>query len=456
MDKIELYPYQVQIGDMIEYPGLFMKAGTGKTFTALRRWDKLSGFVEEPKKLLVVGLATKKEEWRSDIIQYWESFHESKVEPYIATGKAGDKYLTEHPETQVIVTNFESARIIPALINWVDRNTVIIVDESQRIKKPSSKATKMMLKLAGQVAPYHALALTGTPVANGRWEEYFTQMKFIGEPNLKDMKQSTFNNRFTRQQRMDFGNGFPTFQIVGYKNTDTLDKWIGESAVFLERQVTYGMPSQEVIKFDKPSKKSLYTKLSHDRLLYEDDPDRDTLVYDSIGALYMTMRQAATGIFGGEVEDPERINYVRDILDSLEDERIVIFYSFKAELRALKGLLEAVGRPYSEFNGSVKDLSTFTEKDGTVALVNYGSGSTGINSLKIAHYAIFFSPPMTSETFEQAKARLDRAGVTIAPYFYVMYKEGTVEEATWEAVKNGEAFTEDSFKRYISEQCIDM
>lgn len=455
MDKIELFPYQKEIGDMYEYPGLFMAAGTGKTFTALRRWDYLNKFSETPHKLLVVGLAAKKEEWASDIVQYWESFHESKVEPFVATGQAGDRRIVKYPNTNIVVTNFESVIRMPALINWVDEDTVIIVDESQKIKKPTAKATKMMLKLSAKVGSYNALALTGTPVSNGRYEQYYTQMKFIKEPHIGKMAKKTFDNRFTKQQRRDYGAGFPVYEIVGYKNTDTLEKWVGDRAVFLKRKSSYGMPAQEVIEFDKP-KDSLYSKMAHDRVLYEDDPTKETLVYDTIGSLYMGLRQAATGITKSEVFDAERLDYTRDIVTSLEGERLVIFYSFKAELRALKGLLEALGRPYSEFNGSVKDLSTFESKDDGVALVNYMSGSTGINSLKIAHYALFFSPPMTSEVFEQSKARLDRAGVTIAPYFYVMYKKGTVEEATWKAVQAGEEFSEESFKRYIREQGIEL
>ena len=450
---MELYEYQESIAQMLDYPALFMGPGTGKTFTSLRRWQLLG-----KGKLLIVGLATKKQEWADDLVEFQKSYSPDDIwRGYIATGKAGNEYITEHMDTPVIITNFESMIRLPILLKWVDEETTIIFDESQKLKIPTSKATKMAVKLAERVENNHSLVLTGTPTSQGRWEHYFPQMQIAKADAFAGMKRTEFNKRFTVQQRIDYGSGFPTFKIVGYKNTKKLSEMIGESAVFLKRDAAYGLPTQEVRYFDAPGYgRDLYNKILHDRVLYEDDDSKETIVYDTIGKLHMGLRQASAGIVDGVLVDNSRITYLRDILESLEDERVVIFYTFNGELNAMKALLEAIGRPYSEFNGHRKDLSTFEEKSNSVALVNIKSGSTGINSLKIAHFAVFFSPPVSSEQFEQAKARLDRIGQTIAPYFYVFYSRDTVEEATWKTISKGEAFTLNSFEHYMKEQGLEL
>lgn len=474
-NRYELFDYQKTIGDDITKPALFLDAGLGKSLTSLRRWDKLNDFSRIPGKLLVVGLTAKKEEWRQDIMDYWWSAKDQDLKPefkpYVSTGKKGSEYIAKN-NPRIVVVNFESVWRTPSLLKWVDKDTTIIVDESQKIKIFSSKATKMLLALSDRVDKWHSLILTATPVSNRQWEHYYTQMKFIKEPHIVKMRKRDFETEFTIQAKIDFGSGFPVMQIVDYKHTDKLRRWVNGVSVFMKREAAYGAPQEELKVFSKPSKSDAYSRMEHNHMLWEDEPAKPIQVYDQIGSYYMALRQAATGtlgyvdnVKGAEVRKyttiaQERLNHVSELLEGIGNDRVVIFYTFNAELVALKEVLIKMDRPYSEFNGHTKDLSTFEQEylgnnlapNNTVALVNYKSGATGINSLKLSKYAIFFSPPQSSETLIQAKARLDRIGQTSKPYFYLMYKAGTVEEATWKTVLSGEEFTAQSFRDYLLEK----
>lgn len=475
LNRYELFDYQIEIGDDITKPALFLDAGLGKSLTSLRRWDKLNDFSRIPRKLLVVCLTAKKDEWRQDIVDYWWSAKEQDMKPefkpYVSTGKKGDTYIAKN-DPRIVVVNFESVWRTPSLLKWVDKDTTIIVDESQKMKIYSSKATKMLLALSEKVDKWRALILTATPVSNRQWEHYYTQMKFVKEPHIVKMRKRDFETEFTVQAKIDFGSGFPVMQIVDYKHTEKLKSWVNSVSVFMKREAAYGAPQEELRVFNKPAKTEAYSQMEHNHMLWEAEPTKPIQVYDQIGSYYMALRQAATGtlgyidnVKGSDVRkyttiSQERLNHVSELLEGIGNDRVVIFYTFNSELVALKDLLIKMDRPYSEFNGHTKDLSNFERNylgtkmspNNTVALVNYKSGATGINSLKLSKYAIFFSPPQSSETLIQAKARLDRIGQTSKPYFYLMYKAGTVEEATWKTVLAGEEFTSQSFRDYLSEK----
>jgi superfamily II DNA or RNA helicase len=130
----KLFDYQQKIVDECKKSNaLFMKMGTGKTITSLRIAEKW-----QCEKLLVVCLKSKIQDWIDEI----------EEETYFTKG-------------EYMVINFESVWRNTKAIDFTNSKTMIIVDESHKIKNPKSKVSQYMRWLAKLTR--YKLVLTGTP-----------------------------------------------------------------------------------------------------------------------------------------------------------------------------------------------------------------------------------------------------------------------------------------------------
>ena len=81
-------------------------------------------------------------------------------------------------------------------------------------------------------------------------------------------------------------------------------------------------------------------------------------------------------------------------------------------------------------------------------LVQYKSGSTGIDCLKQSYVSIFYSLPDSYIDFYQAKGRLNRVGQTKKPLYYILVTKGknSVDEINYNALKNKQDFNDEWFE----------
>lgn len=430
---MKLFDYQQKIVDeqYEDSKALFMQMGTGKTFVSMGMYLK-SGC----SKLLVVCLATKVDDWIHDLE------NEIDLEP-IGLNKTRKKNLENiNDDVETLVVSFESSwRLADELLEWVDEDTYIIVDESHKIKNPSSKVGKFAQKL-GKKTSFKTI-LTGTPQSRG-YIDYYNQFYFLG---YLEMNQTAFKKRYAITKLMQYGTG-PMFQeIIGYQNTDELDEMIHRHSVYYDRDLSDDeLPTEQVINIPSYPK---YRKISKDKVYEFEDGSLE--IYDTLGAGMMLQRQLASGYIAKngnlEVLDKTKINWTRDFLEGYSG-RVVIFYNYNAELIQLKRLMVKLKRPYSEYNGSDKNLSSFKLYDNAVVLANYGSASTGINDLVIASTMIMYSLTTSYIDFEQAKKRIDRLGQTKKPMFYYLVMKGTIDSSILRNLKEGKDFDERMFEEH--------
>jgi hypothetical protein len=127
--------------------GLFSDPGTGKTYCALRIAQKWTS-----RAIVVCPLSVKKQ---------WSQ---------LAEGMGYELHIYHYEQLR----NKEHFGDLRAMMDALD--CTLILDESHRIKSPSTVTTKAVLKLAPMAT--HRLALTGTPTANSPADLY-TQFKFL-------------------------------------------------------------------------------------------------------------------------------------------------------------------------------------------------------------------------------------------------------------------------------------
>lgn len=438
--QTNLYGYQEKIRNIIcdsgdTAWGLFMKMGTGKTVTSLSIFER---FMELGKvnKLLVVCLKCKIEDWKTDI------------QKEFATDN-GDVFFDYE------VINFESIwrpKRADYFMNYVDNNTMVIVDESQKMKGVSTKISKYLLELKERTK--YKLILTGTPQSK-QYIDYYPQMRFIDAKDY-DMPYRQWDRMYVRKKLVsDYGPWH--YEIEGYNFEDVLLQGITDKAQYHEYQSEYETPieiyqdiehSKDAIKFQK---KRVWPEVSEEQLATGDVPD-NLVMADTQFALRNYLRQSLSGFIGDyDIQSPKE-EWLKDFLEITQD-RVVIFTNYIKEIEKVEEICKKLNKPISWYYGAKKDLTAFKTCTNGVAIVNYASGAVGINDLCISNIGVFYSPPDGDYIlFSQAKARLDRIGQTKQPVFYYLQTKGSIEKPIYDSFKEGKDFDQKCFDLWLENQ----
>lgn len=422
--KTKLYNYQNKIVNeqtKNKSVNLFMSMGTGKTVTSLSLFEK-----NPTDKILIICLVSKMKDWYDDLK------NELNMDSIILNKGTAKNRTLLNPYVNAYIINFESAWRLKELLSWVDDNTTILIDESHKIKNPNSSIGKFCQKLSKRTE--YKIILTGTPQSQG-YIDYYNQLYFT---DIFHLTFADFKKLFCVYEKQYFNN-FPVMQLVGYKNKDTMEKIIHENCVFYERKPADDkIPTDIVQKFDKPEQYDKFRKVR----IYED------VVADTMGKLFSCMRTICSGNIEQYEVDDQKIQWLDDMLDCIDD-RLVIFYNFNVERDRIIKLLETKKIPYSEYSGRTKSFDNFKNNEKSVQLCQYKSASTGINDLVVAHKCVFYSLPTEYIDYVQSKKRLDRIGQTEKPLFYYLICKDTIEEKIWSKLQNGEDFDEKMFAQYM-------
>lgn len=397
------------------------EVGTGKTYVGLEIY-KRSKF----KKLLIICLAVKVYDFVSDGSNV--SLH---INALNGTPTKRSEVLTASNNVSI---SFESVWRTPELLNWVDSDTMILVDESHKLKSRGSKVALFVEQLASNAGLVYQM--TASPLASGHYEDYYQQLVIAG---IWKEGWKAFKERYIIEEldsvKVGGGKTRSFWSIVGYKNIEELEQLVKSNSVAKKRDIASELIPEDIFYYNK--KPTMYKKLEKDRVLQLSDGTIKE--YDSTSLMFSAKRQLCSGVLKGidKVMNKGKLDRVASILEENENERIVIFYNYQAELLALKALVKKEKRPLSEFNGQKHDLRNFKNKENGVVLVQYKSGSTGLNDFVLSHVCIFFSSPDSSTTYIQAKGRLNRTGQTKKPVFYHLICSNSVESKLFEGVLEG-------------------
>lgn len=409
MSKV-LFDYQKEIVNKARpNTALFMDMGTGKTITSLKIAEKYQCL-----KLLVICLKSKINDWKEEIEE--------------------ETYFTKN---EYMVINFESVWRTTKALDFTDESTMIIIDESHKIKNPVSKVATY-IRWLGKKTKYK-LILTGTP-QNQEYYDYWMQMGFIDSP-IYSISIRDFENKYVNYI-LDFQQGHYFKRIDSYNYKDELQKGINDLAFYKQYDSEYEKPKEIDVKIKRSSE---YMTLWKEKA-YKDVPAENPM------SLRNYLREACSGFVKDYIFDKNlKINWLNDFLE-VDNSRIVIFVNFNNEVKIISDLCKKLKRPYSIYNGEHKDFTNFKKYENGIAIVNYASGATGINDLCISNIGIFYSLPDGDYIlFKQAKARLDRIGQTKQPIFYYLITEGSIERPIYNALKNGDNFTNEMYLKWLSQ-----
>lgn len=424
---MKLFDYQKDaIEQFKEKPLNLSDVGTGKSYMSI------GSYVESKcSKLLIICLAPKVLDFAED----GEAFG-LDITPLNKGTKKNRELLSE--STHVAIS-FESSWRLTELLKWVDKDTFIIIDESHKVGVSKSKVTKFVMQLSKKAK--HTYLCTATPVSNGKLENWYSQL-YIANVFRKPKKE--FEQLFVIKQMRQMG-AMRFMDIVGYQNEHLLKQMIDNASVNYKRDKGY-LPQDYVYKTKKPA---YYNRLKKNRI-YQDHYG-NIIELDNSSNLFNRLRQVSHGFLEG-VHKPvskEPFERLESILETHNNERVVIFYNYVWEAQMLKQLLEKLKRPYGTYNGAVKDLEPFKNNENGVVLAQYKSASTGINDFVISNVTVFNSMPLSSTEYLQAKGRTDRHGQEKTPLYYHIVPDTPIEKKIFETVTNGKDFTNEMIEESV-------
>lgn len=357
-------------------------------------------------------------------------------EHFIEDERTGQLYRQEnlYPFMIIGVINYELAWHRKQLLQLSD--FTLMLDESSLIQNIKAKQTSFIMKLQ----PSNVILLSGTP-CSGKYENLVTQANLLGWDISQEIYDRTYINYKLTE---DDGSGV-RHRIVDmdhpYKNVDRLKAKLRQyGAVFMKTEEVLDLPEQNFIEVMVDAPKT-YKKFMKDDIVTIDDYDDTMGTIELIGDTTFTKRLYARQLCSQYNQN--KIDALKDLIQSTSD-RLIIFYNFNEELHILKSICDSLQRPYSEVNGSVKDLTYYDQCNNSITLVQYKAGAMGLN-LQKCNKIIYFSLPEMSELFEQSKKRIHRIGQSQPCFYYIMMSKNTIERDIYETLKLRKDYTDDLF-----------
>lgn len=418
---------------------------TGKTVTSLSVAEQLfnEGLIQG---IVVICPVSKVDDWKNDL---------KKEVPKIE---------------KTLVSSFQSAwrektaKQIQELL--VRRKCIIIVDEGHKMKTYDSKQSKFIQHLASTFNVY-TLILSATS-QNKKYIDLYPQYKTLGAPvfdcSPKDFKknycveEANWNLVYAGKAR------FPYNEIVGYKQTETMDKEILNYTYYKKYESKYDRPIEIKQTFKMTSdmkyfkEKKVWPKMDEKELENAllsgdiDNIDTNFVIANRPTLHHIYMRESCSGFIKDMFLDKNpKLQWLEDFIDGNEG-RFVVFTNFINEANLVKDLCIKKNRHYAIYDGTFKDLTNWHNYDDCIAIVNIQAGSAGLNDFIKTNIGIFFSPPENYIDFVQAKGRIDRIGQTKQPVYYYLQMLASVEPQIYKALELGKNFDEHLFESWIGEK----
>lgn len=411
---------------------LYWDMGLGKTYGGSEKLIELGAKVN-----LVVCQKSKIDDWFN---HFADNYHvivnnlTNKLELEYFIGLATNSELST---TLVGVINYELVWRRPELLKLKD--FTLLLDESSLIQNDTAKRTKFISKLQFT----NLILLSGTPTG-GKYENLYSQLKLLGY----NISKRLFYDSYIKYH-YDKRQGFPLMIIDGYKNVERLKRKMREYGChFLKTEDVLDLPEQTFIPIKVESSKE-YRKFKKDRVvtvgLEANNYVQD--VYELIGDTTLTAMLYERQLCGAYSR--EKLDAFEDLLESTTD-RVIVFYNFNLELDQLTAICERLSRPVSVVNGANKDLMAYNDCSDSVTFIQYQAGAMGLN-LQLSQRIVYYTPPLSSELYEQSKKRIHRIGQAGTCYYYNLIVKGSIEERIYKTLAMRRDYTNELFR----EECYD-
>ena len=305
----------------------------------------------------------------------------------------------------------------------------IVVDESSQLKKRGNEITCVLREIRPRMD--YLYLLSGKPAPN-TIEEYLPQVELVDPEMVRLSKAAGENMDLTEQINM--------------------------VSVTVSKKDCFDLPdTTEVVREVELSKdvKAKYYSMKHQMrmeldALPEEERQRKSIVYvNHVLACLSKLRQ----ITGGFIIDEKKESFLHDaktdevlnILDELGDEQVLIWCSYRYEIKHLHAVLQQHGYSVATAFGETKNLddNIYSFKSGKtqVLIAHPRTLQYGVTLVNCC-YAIYYSTSYSYEEYYQSHDRIYRKGQSRPCTYIFLQCKGTIDEVMFDTIMKKQTRTE--------------
>lgn len=450
---IKLWEHQQQGLDfLIKNNGigaLFWDVGIGKTLTALKAYEHFKSKDNNLKLLIFCPCSLILGAWGEDIAKYTDFV--------FCNLRNGEK--VNNPDIYII--NYEriiKQKIFNEIVQLLkNHNFMCILDESQRIKTPTAKRTKQILKLKNLIK--YKIILTATPATNGE-QEYWSQMSFVNN-NIFHEKYFMFKNKYFALSRGK--NYIEDIRLSRFEMQEMYKKGWQYRLIDSKKDLFYQsmkpyvniVKSKDVdISLPEQIYQTRYIELStNQRQLYEQmkairiiEINRQEIPAQNALTKILKLTQISSNFIIDEnsIEHKidnknNKITELKDILQDFGNEQCIIWANFHREIEEIK---EALGDKACCLYGPVYDKDKVREefKSGKYQYLVAHPKSAGVGLTFInCRLQVFYSLSHSLEDYIQACGRTHRGGQKRNCVYIFIIARNTIEQDIKKKLENKES-----------------
>jgi SNF2 family DNA or RNA helicase len=341
----------------------------------------------------------------------------------VAVGTPAQRKAAFESDADIVVTNYDNIPSIdPTHFDG------IVFDELTRLKNPSGKRFKFLLKILDQFQI--RWGLTGSFTSNGL-EDVFGQCKVVDQSLLGRSKGAFLQQYFYCVNR-DFGQWEPLPDALP-KVMETIKPatYVLEPGEYKDK-----LPPLHVVEMRCDMDMGPYNTMKREFVLELGQ----TITAPTAAVVTQKLQQIAGGFVYGEA-GPEwlsghKFDMLDDILEENQHANTIVVYNYKEELAELK-------RRY-RLTTIDEDNAVDNWNAGKIQLlaIHPKSAGHGLNLQFGGNKIVFLSLPWSLELYEQTVGRLHRSGQTRDVWCYVILCNKTIDERIFESLKDKRTLAE--------------
>lgn len=413
--------------------GLFLRPGLGKTSITLTAVNVLRYLRWEIAKVLVIAPKKVAEATWSKEAAKWDHLQHLKVVTVL--GNTAKRIRALNTPADVYVINREN---VPWLVDYYKQSwpfDMLICDESTSFKNPQSKRFKA-LKLIRRFCKKVVL-LTGTPSSKGLID-LWAQVYLLDEGVRLGKTISQYRERYFIANT--HGGHFTDYKPKSDAESAVLEA-ISDICVSMKAEDYLELPEcveHEIpVVLDEKAKRE-YDQFERDLLLEIED---ETITAQGAAVLTGKLLQFCNGAVYNADKQPVTVHDCKldaytELLEQLDGDPVITFYSFKHDLDRLLERLGKTKRRVRVYQGPQDEDDWNTGKI-DVLLAHPASCAYGLNLQAGGRHIVWFGLNWSFELNDQGKCRLWRQGSEFDKVFiHYLVAQGCVDEDVMAAIRS--------------------
>ncbi len=421
--------YQVKATERILHQkkvGLFLDMGLGKTVITLTAIKELIEDFAVWKVLVIAPKRVAEDTWSREH-EKWDHLSELRISKVL--GSPAQRMKALKTDADVYVIGRDNVKWLVELFGKSWPFDMVVIDELSSFKNPSAqrfRALKKVMPLSDRV-----VGLTGTPSPNGLMD-LWAEIYLLDRGERLGRTISEYREMYFRAGAR---NGYIVYRWEPYSYSQKdIERKISDICMSMSAEDYLELPERidneiRIRLSDKEQK--LYDQMESDQLLRIDD---EAVVALNAAAVMNKLLQMSNGCVYADGGDVVRIHERK--LEALEEiidttgEPVLVFYSFKHDLEAIKKRIPEAGELKSS-----EDIARWNRGETRVLLCHPASVGYGLNLQDGGHVIVWYGLTWSLELYQQANARLFRQGQQKAVIIHHLITDGTVDEQVMKALK---------------------